>query len=95
VVTAVLLAMMALMPLMGWISDRVGRKPVMMFSYGLGALVAVPVLSALASTTDPIVDRRLADPFDRSDLGRGSAFRFEGVPGAPKVRRRRSAERAE
>ena len=54
VVTAVLLAMMALMPLMGWISDRVGRKPVMMFSYGLGALVAVPVLSALASTTDPV-----------------------------------------
>ena len=54
VVTAVLLAMMALMPLMGWISDRVGRKPVMMFSYGIGALVAVPVLSTLASTTDPV-----------------------------------------
>lgn len=54
VVTAVLLTMMLLMPLMGWISDRVGRKPVMMFSYGAGALLAVPVLSALAAATDPL-----------------------------------------
>lgn len=54
VVTGVLLAMMALMPFMGWLSDRVGRKPVMMFSYGAGALLAVPVLSALAVATDPL-----------------------------------------
>jgi MHS family alpha-ketoglutarate permease-like MFS transporter len=54
VVTAVLLTMMLLMPLMGAISDRVGRKPVMMFSYGAGALLAVPVLSALATVTDPL-----------------------------------------
>lgn len=54
VVTGVLLAMMALMPFMGWLSDRVGRKPVMMFSYGAGALLAVPVLSALAVVTDPL-----------------------------------------
>ena len=54
VVTAVLVTMMLLMPLMGWISDRVGRKPVMMFSYGAGALLAVPVLSALSIATDPL-----------------------------------------
>ncbi len=54
VVTAVLVTMMLLMPLMGWISDRIGRKPVMMFSYGAGALLAVPVLSALAVATDPL-----------------------------------------
>jgi len=55
VVTAVLLTMMLLMPLMGWISDRIGRRPVMMFSYGAGALLAVPVLSALAAATDPVM----------------------------------------
>jgi MHS family alpha-ketoglutarate permease-like MFS transporter len=52
VVTAVLVTMMLLMPLMGWISDRIGRKPVMMFSYGAGALLAVPVLTALATVAD-------------------------------------------
>jgi MHS family alpha-ketoglutarate permease-like MFS transporter len=54
VVTAVLVTMMLLMPVMGWISDRVGRKPVMMFSYGAGALLAVPVLTALATVADPM-----------------------------------------
>jgi len=53
VVTAVLIAMMLVMPVMGWLSDRLGRKPVMMFSFGASALLAVPVLSALATTTDP------------------------------------------
>jgi MHS family alpha-ketoglutarate permease-like MFS transporter len=54
VVTGVLLAMMVLMPLMGALSDRVGRKPVMMFSYGAGALLAVPMLSAIAAATGPL-----------------------------------------
>jgi MHS family alpha-ketoglutarate permease-like MFS transporter len=54
VVTAVPVTMMLLMPVMGWISDRVGRKPVVMFSYGAGALLAVPVLTALATVTDPL-----------------------------------------
>jgi MHS family alpha-ketoglutarate permease-like MFS transporter len=38
---------------MGWISDRVGRRPVMLFSYGAGALLAVPILSAIAVEADP------------------------------------------
>jgi len=54
VVTGLLLAMMVLMPLMGWISDRVGRKPVMLFSYGAGAMLAVPILSAIAIEADPV-----------------------------------------
>jgi len=54
VVTGLLLAMMVLMPLMGWISDRVGRKPVMLFSYGAGAMLAVPILSAIAIEPDPV-----------------------------------------
>jgi MHS family alpha-ketoglutarate permease-like MFS transporter len=54
VVTGLLLAMMVLMPLMGWVSDRVGRKPVMLFSYGAGAMLAVPILSAIAVEHDPV-----------------------------------------
>jgi MHS family alpha-ketoglutarate permease-like MFS transporter len=54
VVTGLLLAMMVLMPLMGWVSDRVGRKPVMMFSYGAGTMLAVPILSAIAVEADPV-----------------------------------------
>jgi MHS family alpha-ketoglutarate permease-like MFS transporter len=54
VVTGLLLAMIVLMPLMGWVSDRIGRKPVMLFSYGAGALLAVPILSAIAIEPDPV-----------------------------------------
>jgi MHS family alpha-ketoglutarate permease-like MFS transporter len=54
IITAVLVTMMLAVPLMGWISDRVGRKPVMMFSYGAGALLAVPILTAIAAVRDPL-----------------------------------------
>ncbi len=54
IITMVLLTMMFLLPLVGWISDKIGRKPVLAFSYGAGALLAVPVTTAIASTTDPV-----------------------------------------
>lgn len=55
VVTFVLIAMMIFTPIVGWISDRIGRKPVMAFSYGAGALLAVPILTAIASVRDPLM----------------------------------------
>ncbi len=54
IITLVLLSMMFLLPLTGWISDKIGRKPVLAFSYGAGALLAVPVSTALATVTDPV-----------------------------------------
>ncbi len=54
IITLVLLTMMLLLPLTGWISDKIGRKPVLAFSYGAGALLAVPVSTALATVTDPV-----------------------------------------
>jgi MHS family alpha-ketoglutarate permease-like MFS transporter len=54
IITLVLLTMMFLLPLTGWISDKIGRKPVLAFSYGAGALLAVPVSTALATATDPL-----------------------------------------
>ena len=43
-----LLVFMFVQPLVGWISDRVGRRPVLIAFGILGALGTVPVLSALA-----------------------------------------------
>jgi MHS family alpha-ketoglutarate permease-like MFS transporter len=54
IITLVLLTMMLLLPLTGWISDKIGRKPVLAFSYGAGAVLAVPVSTALATVTDPV-----------------------------------------
>lgn len=47
--TAILFSFMVMQPLAGWISDRIGRKVTLMASFGIGALLAVPVLSALSS----------------------------------------------
>ena len=48
-----LIVFVLLQPLMGWVSDRVGRRP-MLIGYGvIGALATVPVLSALAATRSP------------------------------------------
>jgi MFS transporter, MHS family, alpha-ketoglutarate permease len=55
IMTALLIAFMFLQPLVGWTSDKLGRKRTLMASYGLGALLAVPVLTAIASVTEPLV----------------------------------------
>ena len=39
-------------PLAGWISDHVGRKRTLAVSFGASALLAVPVLTAIATATD-------------------------------------------
>ena len=50
--TATLLVFMVLQPLFGALSDRVGRKP-MLLVFGLGGMVvSVPVFTALAATHD-------------------------------------------
>lgn len=55
VMTLVLISFMVLQPLVGWLSDRVGRKVTLASSFGLGALLAVPVLTALSRATDPVI----------------------------------------
>lgn len=47
----VLALFMVAQPLVGWASDKLGRKPVMIASFGLGALLAVPIMTAIASAT--------------------------------------------
>ncbi|QIK77829.1 MFS transporter [Sphingomonas piscis] len=54
VMTLALIVFMALQPLWGLVSDKVGRKPLLfLFSIG-GMLVTVPVFSALSTVTDPV-----------------------------------------
>lgn len=54
IMTAALFVFMCLQPLFGAISDRVGRKPVMVFFGAFGFLGTIPLFGLLAETTDPV-----------------------------------------
>jgi MHS family alpha-ketoglutarate permease-like MFS transporter len=45
-----LLVFMAAQPLCGWLSDKVGRRPMIMAAFGGGLLITYPLMSALAGT---------------------------------------------
>ena len=45
-----LIAFMIAQPLFGWLSDKVGRKPMLLAAFGGGALVTWPVMTAVAAT---------------------------------------------
>lgn len=48
-----LIAFMAAQPLCGWLSDKVGRKPMMLIAFGGGTLLTWPVMSGVAATRSP------------------------------------------
>lgn len=52
--TAVLFTFLFFPPLVGWISDLIGRKRTLVISFGASALLAVPVLEALKTARDPL-----------------------------------------
>jgi MFS transporter, MHS family, alpha-ketoglutarate permease len=47
---ASLIAFMAAQPLCGWLSDKIGRKPMMLAAFGGATLITWPVLSGVANT---------------------------------------------
>jgi MHS family alpha-ketoglutarate permease-like MFS transporter len=55
VMTVCLFVFMCLQPFFGALSDRIGRRNNMMLFAGLGALVTVPILSALQGMSSPVM----------------------------------------
>ncbi len=55
IMTAALVIFMLLQPAWGALSDRIGRRPLLLIAGIGGMLVAVPVFSTLAVTRDPVV----------------------------------------
>jgi MHS family alpha-ketoglutarate permease-like MFS transporter len=47
---ATLIAFMVAQPLCGWLSDRIGRKSMLLVAFGGGALITWPVMTRLAAT---------------------------------------------
>jgi MHS family alpha-ketoglutarate permease-like MFS transporter len=46
-----LIAFMLLQPLAGWVSDKVGRKPVLIFAFAGGALTIWPIMTAISQAS--------------------------------------------
>jgi MHS family alpha-ketoglutarate permease-like MFS transporter len=53
VMTLLLATFLFLPPLAGWLADRVGHRRTLLASYGGLALISVPVLGAISTTTSP------------------------------------------
>jgi len=54
IMAAVLLAYMPLQPLVGWLSDKIGRKTTIAVGLGAGALATYPVMTAISHSTSAL-----------------------------------------
>jgi len=52
---ATLVGFMLIQPLFGWMSDKVGRRRMLIIAFGGGAILAWPIFSLVARATDPVV----------------------------------------
>jgi MHS family alpha-ketoglutarate permease-like MFS transporter len=50
-----LVALMLVQPLYGWIGDLIGRRTLMAFAFGGGALCTWPIMTSLAASHDPAI----------------------------------------
>jgi MHS family alpha-ketoglutarate permease-like MFS transporter len=49
-----LIAFMLAQPFMGWVSDIIGRKKMLISAFGIGALMAYPIFTGIAAVGDPM-----------------------------------------
>ena len=52
---ATLVGFMLIQPLFGWLSDRWGRRRMLVFAFSAGAVLAWPIFTLVARATDPVV----------------------------------------
>ncbi len=52
---ATLFCFMAIQPLVGWVSDTIGRKRLLIGAFGVGALIAFPVFSFVGGTQSAVL----------------------------------------
>ncbi len=50
-----LVCFMLAQPMMGWLSDIIGRKRMLIFAFGVGALMAYPVFTAIGAASTPLI----------------------------------------
>src|SRR5262245_44999014 len=50
IMAGALVCFMAAQPVLGWVSDRIGRKRMLIAAFGIGALMAYPVFTSIAGT---------------------------------------------
>eukprot|EP00456_Euglypha_rotunda_P000510 TRINITY_DN10087_c0_g1_i7.p3 TRINITY_DN10087_c0_g1~~TRINITY_DN10087_c0_g1_i7.p3 ORF type:complete len:188 (+),score=63.01 TRINITY_DN10087_c0_g1_i7:222-785(+) len=55
IMASALFIYMLLQPMAGWLSDRIGRKPLMVGFGVLGMLCTYPIFATLATTKDPVI----------------------------------------
>jgi len=53
ITAASLVVYLLVIPLCGWLGDKVGRRTMLIGAFGLGALVVWPIMTAIAHTADP------------------------------------------